>query len=117
MLAHCPDIPIQHVAIKRVLSNLVENAFRYGHGWVKICSFEQGRYVGFSVEDNGPGIDMSKVDDLFQPFTQGDTARGSVGSGLGLAIIKRIIDRHNGKVSLTNRTEGGLIARVLLPKK
>jgi two-component system osmolarity sensor histidine kinase EnvZ len=116
-LTSCPDIPIQHVAIKRVLSNLVENAFRYGHGWVKISSFEQGHYVGFCVEDNGPGIDMNKVDDLFQPFTQGDTARGSVGSGLGLAIIKRIIDRHNGKVSLANRAEGGLIARVLLPKK
>ena len=116
-LTSCPDIPIQHVAIKRVLSNLVENAFRYGHGWVKISSFEQGHYVGFCVEDNGPGIDMNKVDDLFQPFTQGDTARGSVGSGLGLAIIKRIIDRHNGKVSLANSAEGGLIARVLLPKK
>jgi two-component system osmolarity sensor histidine kinase EnvZ len=114
--SECPAILIHPVAIKRVLSNLVENAFRYGNGWVKITSFQQGRFVGFSVEDDGPGIDEATAETLFQPFTQGDSARGSVGSGLGLAIIKRIIDRHNGKVSLANRADGGLIARVLLPK-
>jgi two-component system osmolarity sensor histidine kinase EnvZ len=116
-LADCPEIPLHNVAIKRVLSNLVENAFRYGNGWIKISSFVNAHYVGFSVEDNGPGINESKIDDLFQPFTQGDTARGSVGSGLGLAIVKRIIDRHHGKISLKNRPQGGLIAQVLLPKK
>ncbi|QIR16279.1 two-component system sensor histidine kinase EnvZ [Shewanella aestuarii] len=116
-LADCPEIPLHNVAIKRVLSNLVENAFRYGNGWVKISSFVDARYVGFSIEDNGPGIDERKVEELFQPFTQGDTARGSVGSGLGLAIVKRIIDRHHGKISLKNRPEGGLLVRVTLPKK
>ncbi|MGL4893652.1 MAG: ATP-binding protein, partial [Shewanella sp.] len=57
----------------------------------------------------------SQIPMLFHPFTQGDTARGSVGSGLGLAIIKRIIDRHQGTVSLANRPEGGLIAQVWIP--
>ncbi|MGL5358408.1 MAG: ATP-binding protein, partial [Shewanella sp.] len=71
--------------------------------------------IGFSVEDNGPGVNEAHIPTLFQPFTQGDTARGSVGSGLGLAIIKRIIDRHQGTVTLTNRPEGGLKAEVWLP--
>ncbi|MCL1147293.1 two-component system sensor histidine kinase EnvZ [Shewanella marinintestina] len=114
-LSQCPNIPMQGVAIKRVISNLVENAYRYGNGWVKISSQFNGQFIGFSVEDNGSGINEEQIPKLFQPFTQGDTARGSVGSGLGLAIIKRIVDRHQGKVILTNRSEGGLHAQVWLP--
>ncbi|WOT05406.1 two-component system sensor histidine kinase EnvZ [Shewanella youngdeokensis] len=114
-LAELPLIPIKGIAIKRVLSNLVENAYRYGNGWVKISSQYNDKYLGFSVEDDGPGIAQEQVAKLFKPFTQGDTARGSVGSGLGLAIIKRIVDRHQGKVVLTNRAEGGLHAQVWLP--
>ncbi len=115
VLNECPLIPIQSIAIKRILSNLVENAFRYGNGWVRLSSHFDGQRVGFSVEDNGPGIPESEIPSLFQPFTQGDSARGSVGSGLGLAIIKRIVDRHQGEVVLTNRVAGGLRAQVWLP--
>ncbi|MCJ8304291.1 two-component system sensor histidine kinase EnvZ [Shewanella sp.] len=115
VLNECPEIPIQSIAIKRILSNLVENAFRYGNGWVRLSSHFDGRRVGFSVEDDGPGIPESEIPKLFQPFTQGDTARGSVGSGLGLAIIKRIVDRHQGEIVLTNRVVGGLHAQVWLP--
>ena len=115
VLTDCPEALFQTIAIKRVLSNLVENAFRYGSGWIRISSLFDGKRIGFCVEDNGPGIDESQVSKLFQPFTQGDSARGSVGSGLGLAIIKRIIDRHQGQIILSNRVEGGLKAQVWLP--
>lgn len=114
-LAQLPTIPIQIVAIKRVISNFVENAFRYGNGWVKISSQFNGQRVGFSIEDDGPGIDEAQIPKLFEPFTQGDTARGSIGSGLGLAIVRRIVDRHQGQVVLSNRKEGGLHAQVWLP--
>ncbi|MBR9729538.1 two-component system sensor histidine kinase EnvZ [Shewanella intestini] len=112
-----PEIEMHCVGIKRVLSNLIENAYRYGNGWAKISSFQSHNYVGFTVEDDGEGIEESMVEQLFLPFTQGDKARGSIGSGLGLAIIKRIVDRHHGKVFLTNRENGGLQAKVLLPKR
>lgn len=114
-LAELPMIPIQIVAIKRVISNFVENAFRYGNGWVKISSQFDGQRVGFCVEDDGTGIDESQIPKLFEPFIQGDSARGSIGSGLGLAIVRRIVDRHQGKVILSNRQEGGLHAQVWLP--
>ena len=52
---------------------------------------------------------------LFQPFTQGDKARGSVGSGLGLAIVKRAVEIHDGDIKLVNHPEGGLIVTVTLP--
>ncbi len=114
-LNKCPLVPMQSIAVKRIITNLVENATRYGNGWTRLSSNFDGKRVSFSVEDNGPGIPVEQIPKLFQPFTQGDIARGSVGSGLGLAIIKRIVDRHQGKVSLTNRPEGGLRAQVWLP--
>ncbi|MCL1078077.1 two-component system sensor histidine kinase EnvZ [Parashewanella spongiae] len=114
-LQDCPEALMKSVSIKRVLSNLVENASRYGNGWVKIQSQTSEANISFVVEDNGPGIDENNIETLFQPFTQGDSARGSIGSGLGLAIIKRIVEHHLGEVKLTNRTEGGLRAQVWLP--
>ncbi|HDV5646478.1 TPA: two-component system sensor histidine kinase EnvZ, partial [Vibrio cholerae] len=90
------------IAIKRSLSNLVVNALRYGNGWVKVSSgmTADKKLVWLSVEDNGPGIDPSQVNKVFEPFTRGDTARGSEGTGLGLAIVKRIVSQHHGAVSV-----------------
>ena len=73
--------------------------------------------VYFCVCDSGPGIPEDEIEHLFQPFTQGDKARGTEGSGLGLAIIKKIVNTHGGDIQLTNREEGGLCAKVLLPIK
>ncbi|WP_053031673.1 two-component system sensor histidine kinase EnvZ, partial [Vibrio cholerae] len=97
------------IAIKRSLSNLVVNALRYGNGWVKVSSgmTADKKLVWLSVEDNGPGIDPSQVNKVFEPFTRGDTARGSEGTGLGLAIVKRIVSQHHGAVSVSNRSQGG----------
>ncbi|GAJ72146.1 LOW QUALITY PROTEIN: osmolarity sensory histidine kinase EnvZ [Vibrio sp. JCM 18904] len=107
------------IAIKRAISNLVVNALRYGNGWVKISTgvTADKQLVWISVEDNGPGIEHSQIARLFEPFTRGDTARGSEGTGLGLAIVKRIISQHSGSVVMRNRSEGGLIAQISFPTK
>ncbi|HBC2028000.1 TPA: two-component system sensor histidine kinase EnvZ [Vibrio cholerae] len=107
------------ITIKRSLSNLVVNALRYGNGWVKVSSgmTADKKLVWLSVEDNGPGIDPSQVNKVFEPFTRGDTARGSEGTGLGLAIVKRIVSQHHGAVSVSNRTQGGLRAQISFPTK
>jgi two-component system osmolarity sensor histidine kinase EnvZ len=113
------NIPISSVAIKRVVTNMIENALRYSHGDIEVQSYfnSNKKYVVIAVNDNGPGIPESELESVFEPFKQGDAARGSEGSGLGLAIIKRIIDMHNGKVVLSNRPEGGLSAQIYLPVK
>ncbi|ELJ8743224.1 two-component system sensor histidine kinase EnvZ [Vibrio cholerae] len=105
------------IAIKRSLSNLVVNALRYGNGWVKVSSgmTADKKLVWLSVEDNGPGIDPSQVNKVFEPFTRGD--RGSEGTGLGLAIVKRIVSQHHGAVSVSNRSQGGLRAQISFPTK
>ena len=113
-LTAMPKILIRRVALKRVLDNLIENAFRYGSNDITITSGSKDKWLYFSIRDFGPGIAAEKMDSLFQPFTQGDKARGSLGSGLGLAIIKRIVDMHGGKVELQNHPQGGLVATVFI---
>ncbi len=105
------------IAIKRAMTNLVVNAIRYGDGWVKVSTgmTADSKLVWVCVEDNGPGIEPHHVDKLFNPFTRGDTARGSEGTGLGLAIVKRIVSQHQGAVSVTNRSEGGLRVQLSFP--
>ncbi|MBU2891734.1 two-component system sensor histidine kinase EnvZ [Colwellia sp. D2M02] len=115
----CPQLPLKHVAVKRAIANLVQNALRYTQGDIEVytgVAKEKG-YAQIIVSDNGVGIPEADIERLFQPFTQGDTARGTEGSGLGLAIIKRIVDTHGGKISLSNKETGGLQAKILLPLK
>ena len=113
------NIPLSSVAIKRVITNMIGNALRYSEGDIEVLSYfnSNKKYVVIAVNDSGPGIPENELESVFEPFKQGDAARGSEGSGLGLAIIKRIVDIHDGKVKLENRPEGGLSAQVYLPIK
>lgn len=115
--SNCPKVMFRYVAIKRALANLVQNALRYTTGEVDVYTGVENDSVYFMVCDNGEGIPEHEIERLFEPFTQGDTARGTEGSGLGLAIIKRIADSHGGHVELSNRVTGGLQAKVTLPIK
>ncbi len=112
-----PKIPLRYVAVRRALANLIQNAIRYTNDKIEVTTGVDKKFAYFTVSDNGEGIAEADIERLFQPFTQGDTARGTDGSGLGLAIIKRIVNNHGGHVVLTNRPEGGLEARVNLPIK
>ncbi|MGR5287412.1 two-component system sensor histidine kinase EnvZ [Vibrio maritimus] len=116
-MARIKDIEGSPIAIKRAITNLVVNAVRYGNGWVKVTTgmTADNKLAWVTVEDNGPGIEPDQISRLFEPFTRGDTARGSEGTGLGLAIVKRIISQHHGSVSISNRSEGGLKAQVSFP--
>ncbi|QJR80803.1 two-component system sensor histidine kinase EnvZ [Alteromonas pelagimontana] len=114
-----PELRLRKIAIKRVLDNLIENAFRYGGERIVISSFHdpQQKRVYCRVRDFGPGIPDNELDSAFMPFSQGDKARGSLGSGLGLAITRRIIDGHDGEITLRNHPQKGLIAEFWLPVK
>ena len=115
-LTPIPIIMIRGTALKRVLANLISNAIRYGNGEVYVSSgFSSKNVIFFDVSDNGPGIPQDKIQQLFKPFVQGDNARGGQGSGLGLAIVHRFVNNHGGKVSVTNRIQGGLSVRIELP--
>lgn len=116
-LGRLPLVWLRPLSMKRVIINLLENAERYGKRRVVVSSGhdKKQKRVWFRVTDDGPGIPEEQQEKLFEPFTQGDKARGGVGSGLGLAIIKRIVDRHDGDIKLQNRPQGGLCVRIELP--
>ena len=106
----------------RCLTNLVENARRYGKsidGSVNIDIVVQSRSqrVHIDVRDRGPGIASQDIERLLRPFSRGEAARtGSSGSGLGLAIVERLLAPAGGHLRLLPREAGGLIARMDLPR-
>ena len=114
-----PDVMLRRIAIKRLLNNLLENALRYSDGDIEISTgFERNRKRAYlQIRDHGPGIPEDQMKAMFEPFTQGDIARGSGGSGLGLAIIKKIVDMHHGDIALHNHAYGGLVVTVYLPQR
>ncbi|WGL98466.1 two-component system sensor histidine kinase EnvZ [Arsenophonus sp. aPb] len=103
------------IAIKRAVTNMLVNAFRYGNGWVKVSSGVIKDHAWFQVEDDGAGIKKESIQHLFQPFVQGERARSNGGTGLGLAIIRRIIDAHDGEIIIDKSKRGGLSIRATLP--
>jgi two-component system, OmpR family, osmolarity sensor histidine kinase EnvZ len=115
-LAALPPLAIRALAMKRLLTNLIENARRYGAPPIEIVTRAAAGAIHLSVLDRGPGIRAEDVQRLLQPFTRASLARSNAGgSGLGLAIVDRIARIHGGSVQLLARTAGGLEARVVLP--
>ena len=110
-----PLVAFKRLAIKRMLTNLVNNAVRHGKQPIEIASRVVDHEIRISVYDSGDGVNENEIMHLFQPFARGDESRGTMGSGLGLAIVRKIAEMHHGRVELINRKEGGLEARVSLP--
>lgn len=108
--------------LRRVINNLFENAHRYGRtpatGACEIDArcHKSGSQAIIEVTDHGAGIPEEDFDHLLRPFTRRDTARSQAnGSGLGLAIVNRMVKRHGGSLTLSNRDGGGLKIRIALP--
>jgi len=107
---------IRPAALKRALRNLVENALAYGRR-ARVSLVREGGEAIVTVDDDGPGIPPDKLEEVFEPFVRLETSRSSEtgGVGLGLAIARGIARGHGGEVTLANRPEGGLRARLRLP--
>lgn len=105
------------LAIRRCLGNLIDNALYYGHK-AEIIIEDNADELCIRICDKGPGIPDTKMDDVFQPYTQlatsGSGRSGSV--GLGLSIARNIARAHGGEVTLKNREQGGLEVRLWLPR-
>ncbi|HEY9164389.1 MAG TPA: ATP-binding protein, partial [Magnetovibrio sp.] len=105
------------LGLKRMVNNLLGNALRYADGAeVELQATPEG--VVLSVRDNGPGIPDALLARVFDPFVrvEGSRSRETGGVGLGLAAVRSIAQAHGGDVMLNNRPDGGLEARVTLPR-
>ncbi|MFH7766772.1 ATP-binding protein [Acinetobacter sp. BSP-28] len=110
-----PIIQARSQSLKRLIGNLINNSKRYGAEPIELSAKVEDHHLLISVADHGEGIPEDQIEDLMQPFVRGNEARTIQGSGLGLAIVKRIVDLHQGELTIHNRPQGGLEALISLP--
>ena len=111
------EFELNPIALQRVISNLLENAIRYGEGkQVGIeCNCDNNSLI-LDVLDRGPGIPIDQREAVFQPFFRLEKSRNSKtgGSGLGLAIVRQLADTNGWTVQLQERAGGGTRARLII---
>jgi signal transduction histidine kinase len=104
------------VALRRALTNLIDNAVKYGR--VAEVGLDADRdAVRLTIEDRGPGIPAAAREQVFLPFFRLELSRSRAtgGTGLGLAVARTIVHRHGGEIALDDRPGGGLVVRITLP--
>lgn len=110
-----PDQCFRPVAMLRVMSNLMDNAVKYGGRGLAIRSSTNNGQIELAVLDAGPGLSPEDEKRVRRPFVRGQTSLTTNGLGLGLAIVDRLARLHGGRLRLNSRSEGGLEALVTLP--
>jgi two-component system phosphate regulon sensor histidine kinase PhoR len=114
-----PMVNADREAIHQVLSNLIDNALKYGAkgGRVVVGARSSGNAVEFYVQDFGPGIPSEHLPRLFERFYRVDKARSreSGGTGLGLAIAKHIVMAHGGSIWAQSELNHGSTFSFTLP--
>jgi signal transduction histidine kinase len=109
----------KRTAIRRMLSNLIDNAVRYG-GAARVSLIENTSDWIVTIADDGPGIPADLFEQAFEPFQRLESSRNreTGGTGLGLSIARDIALAHGGQVLLANAPLGskGLVVSVLLPR-
>jgi signal transduction histidine kinase len=108
---------VQSARLRRVVSNLVNNALRYGKR-ADVRVHRVGDAVHIVIDDEGPGIPEAQLDAVMKPFFRLEASRNRLtgGSGLGLYIARDLVSRQGGTLTLENRAEGGLRATIALPR-
>ncbi|WP_423068445.1 ATP-binding protein [Devosia sp. CN2-171] len=109
-------LAIGEAALRRVIDNLVGNAIAYGQRADVTVSATESE-ASIAIADRGPGVPMGERELIFEPFyrLEGSRSREHGGTGLGLAIARQIVDRHGGRIGVTDRPGGGAVFTVTLP--
>ncbi|MCC2980625.1 ATP-binding protein [Sphingomonas sp. IC4-52] len=110
------ELRLRRLAMKRALTNLVDNALKYGR-CATVELLPGDGIVTIRVSDEGPGVPHEELAHVLEPFVRLDPARGrdTIGFGLGLPIAVQAIKAEGGTLTLANRADGGLVATVILP--
>jgi signal transduction histidine kinase len=105
------------MALRRCLTNLVENASRYGER-AHVQVHDARDRLEIHIWDEGPGIPEDRLEQVFEPFyrLESSRSRATGGTGLGLSIARNVARAHGGDLVLRNRKGGGLEAMLTLPR-
>jgi len=120
-VAMAPAAPVlvdcQPSALKRAITNLIDNAVKYG-GKAQVTLQAAAHTAEIAIDDEGPGIPDAELARVFEPFyrVEGSRSRDSGGVGLGLAIAQSLLQRNRATLTLQNRPSGGLRARIVMPR-
>ncbi|MFC4161220.1 ATP-binding protein [Chitinimonas lacunae] len=116
LAAGLPTLLARPLALTRALSNLIDNARRYGRPPIVLTAEQRGTQLAIEIRDHGLGIADQHLAEALSPFTRLDSARrADGGAGLGLAIVERIARSHGGNLQLSRPATGGLAATLWLP--
>lgn len=104
------------VALRRCLTNLIDNAVKYG-GHADVAVSREHSLAVIRIRDGGPGIPQEELEKVFEPFyrLENSRSRQTGGTGLGLTIARNIVEQHGGTIELRNHPESGLEVKVTLP--
>ncbi|RKY07262.1 MAG: hypothetical protein DRP66_07120 [Planctomycetota bacterium] len=115
-----PDCMGDRNQVSQIFSNLIDNALKYMDpgraGEIGISGTLEDDHVVYRVHDNGIGIAAENHDKVFKIFHRLHPADSAAGEGLGLAIVSRMIQRHNGSVSIESQPGQGTTFYVHLPR-
>ncbi len=106
--------------ISQVMTNLIENAIKYGkeNGKVIVGFEDDKKHISITVRDDGPGIPQEHLSRIFERFYRVEKSRSKErgGTGLGLAIVKHILNAHKSKIAVMSKPDKGTMFRFKLDK-
>ncbi len=106
--------------LRQTWVNLIDNAMKFSDpgGLVRVrCAEREDGSIEVSVADNGPGMDPTTRERIFEQFYQGDTSHKTEGNGLGLALAAKIVDLHRGSIEVASAPGEGSTFTVTLPSE
>jgi signal transduction histidine kinase len=108
---------IQPRLLRRAIRNLIENAVKYT-GAARVAVQGRGADVAVEIADRGPGIPEAELARVQEAFYRIEPSRNreTGGAGLGLTLARAAAEAHGGRLELENRAEGGLAARLIIPR-
>lgn len=116
-----PPIYANRASVGELVTILADNALKYSprESTVVVRMLKQRQMAGFEVENEGDGIPPEALEHIFDRFYRADASRSSSshtkGYGLGLSLAKRLVEIHNGELTVSSRPDGPTIFRVMFP--
>jgi len=113
----CKNAYMDEKLLRSILANLLNNAIKYSHkgGQIHFALVgEQGKAI-FRIRDEGIGIAQSDQKQMFEPFHRGKNVGRIAGTGLGLTVVKKCVDLHGGRITVSSEVGVGTTSTVTLP--
>lgn len=111
ILGQLPNLKGDKTMIAQVFTNLIGNAVKYSmmadKPKIEVSGYIDGGEIIYAVKDNGIGIDNRYYDRVFELFKRMDNVKDIEGTGVGLAIVKRVVEKHNGRVWFESKLNAG----------